>query len=197
MLRARTRFRAPAQCPSLPSRRRGSGGVRRSNFNHDLSATRHYSVRSPELACSNQVTEYRERIGLRASGFDSDVQWGSDFSPWKQGYSVAAGSPTPLRSVCPAQPRTGITRRSATAREIKVRLRILTARVALQSHSGVCALCLPEPARDLIQPWRARLCAPRVQPQSASRYWQGSRSERDPSRQRIYPQRRRVQGLAY
>ena len=31
----------------------------------------------------------------------------------------------------------------------------------------------------------------------ASRYWQCSRSERDPSRQRVYPQRRRVQGLAY
>ena len=37
----------------------------------------------------------------------------------------------------------------------------------------------------------------RVQPQSASRYWQCSRSERDPSRQRVCPQRRRVQGLAY
>jgi len=87
----RARFRAPAQCPSLPCRRRGSGGVRRSDFNQDLSAARACSSRSRELACSNQVTEYRERIGLRASGFDSDVQWESDFSPCKQGYSVAAG----------------------------------------------------------------------------------------------------------
>ncbi len=34
-----------------------------------------YSLRSPGLAGSNQVTEYRERIGLRAYGFDSDIQW--------------------------------------------------------------------------------------------------------------------------
>ena len=74
---------------SAPTRRyRGSGRVRRSNFNHDLSATRHYSVRSPELAGSNQVTEYRERIGLRASGVDSDFRHAAGCSPRKQqGYS--------------------------------------------------------------------------------------------------------------
>jgi hypothetical protein len=36
LFEARTRFRAPAQCPSLPCGRRGSGGVRRSDFNQDF-----------------------------------------------------------------------------------------------------------------------------------------------------------------
>ena len=70
LVRARAGFRGPVQRPFLGilrRRYRGSVRVRRSNFNHDLSATRHYSIRSPELAGSDQVTEYRERIGLRAS----------------------------------------------------------------------------------------------------------------------------------
>ena len=83
-IRARTRFCVPAQCPSvriLLRRRRGSGRVRRSNFNHDLSATRRYSIRSPELARPNQATEYRERIGLRASGVDSSFRHAAGCSP--------------------------------------------------------------------------------------------------------------------
>jgi hypothetical protein len=77
---------------SVPTcRRRGSGGVRCSNFNQDFSATRHYSVRSPELAGSNQVTKYRKRIGFRASGVDSAFRHAAGCSPCKQqGYSDAA-----------------------------------------------------------------------------------------------------------
>ena len=53
----------------------------------------HDSVRSPELACSNQVTEYRERIGLPASGVDSGFRHAAGCSPCKQqGYSDAAGA---------------------------------------------------------------------------------------------------------
>jgi len=41
-----------------------AGRVRRSDFNQDLSAAGACSSRSRELACSNSVTEYRERIRL-------------------------------------------------------------------------------------------------------------------------------------
>ena len=77
----------------LRRRYRGSGRVRRSNFNHALSATRHYSVRSPGLARSDQATDYGQRIGFRACGVHSAFQHAAGCSPWKQqGYSDASGA---------------------------------------------------------------------------------------------------------
>ena len=92
---ARAGFRGPVQRPLLGilrRRYRGSGRVHRSNFNHDLSATRHYSVRSRERACSKHATsKCRKRIQPCASGGASDVQPRADSSAKKLGYSVAAG----------------------------------------------------------------------------------------------------------
>jgi hypothetical protein len=74
------------------------GGMRRSNFIHNLSATRHYSVRSPELARAKHTTsKCRKRIQPCASGGAWDFQRRADSSAQKQGYSVAAGWPTPVR----------------------------------------------------------------------------------------------------
>ena len=48
---------------------------------------------NPELAGSNQVTKYRERNGLRASGVYSSFRHAAGCSPRKQqGYSDAAGA---------------------------------------------------------------------------------------------------------
>jgi hypothetical protein len=77
LLRARTGFRGPVQLPSLGilrRRYRGGGRMRRSNFNHDLSATRRYSVRSQELAGFKHTTsKCRERIESCPSGDASDL----------------------------------------------------------------------------------------------------------------------------
>jgi hypothetical protein len=70
--------------------RRGSAGVRRGRFNSDLSATRARSSHTPELAHSKPASKCRKRIEPCASGFDSEVQWESDFSSCKEEYSVAA-----------------------------------------------------------------------------------------------------------
>jgi len=61
LLLARAGFRDPAKCPSLPCRRRGSGDVRRSDFNPDLSAAGACSSRSRELACSSTPPANAER----------------------------------------------------------------------------------------------------------------------------------------
>ena len=77
----------------LRPRYRGSDRMRLSNFNPDLSATRHSSVRRRELAGSEQVTQYRETIGFPASDVDSAFRHAVGCSPCKQqGYSDAAGT---------------------------------------------------------------------------------------------------------
>jgi hypothetical protein len=92
----------------------------------------HVQVAVESSACSKRATsKCRKRIGLRASGVHSDFRHAADSSPRKKRCSGAARRLTTLRSVCPPQARTGITRRSVTAREIKVRLRKLTARVCV------------------------------------------------------------------
>ena len=48
------------------------------------------SSHTPELAGSKPASKCRRRIEPCASGFDSEVQWESDFSSCKEEYSVAA-----------------------------------------------------------------------------------------------------------
>ena len=86
-------FCLPTQCPTvgLVLRRNGSTGwVRRHNFNHTLSAAGHPAVSSRAFARSNRATDYRKRIGPRASGVPCDFRYAADASPGKQKCSGAS-----------------------------------------------------------------------------------------------------------
>ena len=153
---------------------------------------------SQGLAGSRHTTsKCQKRIEPRASGDVSDFQRRADASPQKQRCSGAAGRRTRLRRIYPAQPRMRIKRRSATAREIKIRLRKVTApgRARVCYSLGVCASA--KPAGDLVKfiMERTALGALLFSLQNNVRYVH-ARSV-TPQEQRVYPQRRRMQELAY